>query len=246
LTDSLGLPRHEDDASKRDRGQVLVIGGCDETPGAVLLAGIAALRVGAGKLQIATSARAALPLAIAVPEARVLPMANVDDALVRDADGVLIGPGVLDDEGMDELLDLVLRNAQGTVVVDAGAIPALGRRADVAGATVIAVPNPGEIRHLGDEPATRLGITVSCRDAKTTITAPDGREWIEEAGSVGLATSGSGDVAAGIVVGLAARGATTEAAAIWGARLHGWAGERLPFGFLARDLLDQLPGLLPH
>jgi hydroxyethylthiazole kinase-like uncharacterized protein yjeF len=241
----LGLPRHEDDASKADRGQVLVIGGCDETPGAVILAGLAALRVGAGKLQIATSERAALPMAIAVPEARVLSMANVDAALVSRADAVLIGPGVLDDSGMDDLLDLVLRSARGTVVVDAGAIPALGRRSHVD-AAVIAVPNAGEIAHLGDDPATRLGITVSCRDAKTTITAPDGRTWIEEAGSVGLATSGSGDVAAGIVVGLAARGATPEAAAVWGARLHGWAGERLPFGFLARDLLDQLPGLLPH
>jgi NAD(P)H-hydrate repair Nnr-like enzyme with NAD(P)H-hydrate dehydratase domain len=153
---------------------------------------------------------------------------------------------VLDDTGLDDLLDLVLRSAQCTVVVDAGAIPALGRRSHVDGAVVIAVPNVGEVRHLGDDPAARLGITVSCRDAKTTVTAPDGRTWIEEAGSVGLATSGSGDVAAGIVAGLAARGAAPEAAAVWGARLHGWAGERLPFGFLARDLLDQLPGLLPH
>jgi hydroxyethylthiazole kinase-like uncharacterized protein yjeF len=239
----LALPRHDDDASKTDRGTVLVIGGSDETPGAVLLAGEAALRVGAGKLQLATTERAALPLAIAVPEARVLPMSGVDAALLERADAVLLGPGVLDDDGMDDLLDLVLRSTGGTVVVDAGAIPALGRRTTVTG-TVIAVPNADEVEHLGDSPATRLGITVSCRDAKTTVTAPDGRTWIDDAGAVGLATSGSGDVAAGIVAGLAAQGASPEAAAVWGARLHGRAGERLPFGFLARDLLNELPGLL--
>jgi hydroxyethylthiazole kinase-like uncharacterized protein yjeF len=241
----LEIPRHDDDASKGDRGQVLVIGGSRETSGAVMLAGLAALRVGAGKLQIATVDEVVIHMAIAVPEARVVGLSTLDAELIGGAAAILIGPGVLDDAGMDQLLDTVLSQAQGTVVVDAGAIPALGRRTEVAG-TVIAVPNAREMELLGESPATRLGITVACREAKTTVTAPDGRTWIEPAGSVGLATSGSGDVAAGVITGLAARGATPEAAAVWGARLHGQAGERLAFGFLARDLLDELPTVLPH
>src|SRR5918912_3825479 len=59
---------------KRDRGSVLVVGGAARTPGAVLLAGLAALRAGAGKLQLAVAAAAAPALAVAVPEALVLPL----------------------------------------------------------------------------------------------------------------------------------------------------------------------------
>ena len=66
---------------------------------------------------------------------------------------------------------------------------------------------------------------------------------------VGLATSGSGDTLAGIVAGLAARGATAAHAAVWGAYLHGSAGRVLagrigPIGFLARELLDEIPKLM--
>lgn len=261
MNDDLELPRHDEDASKQDRGQVLVIGGGRETPGAVLLAGLAALRVGAGKLQIATAVSAAPSLAIAVPEARVIGLAETDagelDAsgasrvaeLAGGADAVLIGPGVLDGDGMDAVLAALLEAATGIVVVDAGALPALGRRARVPG-RVIAVPNAVELEQLGPDAvsvARRLGIVVACRDATTTVAAPDGRTWTDDSGCLGLATSGSGDVAAGAIAGLAARGATPEAAALWGARLHGRAGERLGgIGFLARELLDELPRVLPH
>jgi len=66
---------------------------------------------------------------------------------------------------------------------------------------------------------------------------------------VGLATSGSGDVLAGAVVGLLARGATLDQAAVWATFLHGSAGNRLarrlgPLGFLARELSEELPSLM--
>ncbi len=64
------LPDHGSVETKYDRGVVVVVGGSSQTPGGVLLAGLAALRVGAGKVQLATAASAAAPLAIAVPEAR--------------------------------------------------------------------------------------------------------------------------------------------------------------------------------
>lgn len=261
MSDDLELPRHDDDASKHDRGQVLVIGGGREAPGAVLLAGLAALRVGAGKLQIMTAASAAPGLAIAVPEARVIGLPETDGgeldasgaARVAEqavgADAVLIGPGVLDDQGMDAMLAALLAAATGIVVVDAGALPALGRMDRVRGC-VIAVPNASELEHLGADAVTvaqRLGIVVARRDATTIVAAPDGRTWTDDSGCLGLATSGSGDVAAGAVTGLAARGASPEAAALWGVRLHGRAGERLGgIGFLARELLDELPRVLPR
>jgi hydroxyethylthiazole kinase-like uncharacterized protein yjeF len=242
------LPRHDDDASKDDRGQVLVIGGGRETPGAVLLAGLAALRVGAGRLQLATVTSTAISLAIAVPEARVIGLPETANGeldasgaeqvreLASRADAVLIGPGVLDDVGMDAMLD-ALATSSATIVVDAGAIPAAARRGRVTERTIL-VPNAREAELLGEV----ADAVVSCRAASTTITAPDGRRWIERSGTIALATSGSGDVASGVVAGLAARGASPVTAAIWGAHLHGQAGERIGrIGLIARDLLDQLP-----
>jgi ADP-dependent NAD(P)H-hydrate dehydratase len=241
----LELPRHDDDASKRDRGTALVIAGTAETPGAAMLAGLAALRVGAGRLQIATDPSVATALAVAIPEARVLSVDDVGPSLDR-ADAILVGPGCSED---DDLFELVCSKATGTVIVDAGALPSLHRRGALR-MPAIATPNATEMQPFGDDVrdvAARLGCVVARRDASTTIAHPDGRVWIDESGCLGLATSGSGDVAAGIMVGLAARGASPEAAAVWAARLHGRAGERLGgIGFLARELLDVLPSLLPQ
>lgn len=65
-------PMPDDSTHKGRRGRVLVVAGASHTPGAALLAGVAALRAGAGVLQIATAESVARQLAVAVPEARVL------------------------------------------------------------------------------------------------------------------------------------------------------------------------------
>ena len=98
------LPDPSDSESKEDRGRVLVVGGSRETPGAVRLAGIAALRAGAGKLQIASGSDVAVALAIAMPEAKVVGLAvdkrgqiaSCNSEVLKAAsqtDALLIGPG---------------------------------------------------------------------------------------------------------------------------------------------------------
>ena len=72
LLASFPLPCLAEDGDKEERGRLLVVGGSREVPGAALLAGLAGLRAGAGKLQIATGASLAIPLGLAVPEARVI------------------------------------------------------------------------------------------------------------------------------------------------------------------------------
>jgi ADP-dependent NAD(P)H-hydrate dehydratase len=78
---------------------------------------------------------------------------------------------------------------------------------------------------------------------------PQGEAWAFTQGGVGLATSGSGDTLAGIVVGLLARGATPLQAALWAVYAHGEAGNRLTrahgsVGFLARELLAEIPRVI--
>jgi NAD(P)H-hydrate repair Nnr-like enzyme with NAD(P)H-hydrate dehydratase domain len=94
-----------------------------------------------------------------------------------------------------------------------------------------------------------LGVTLVLKGQRTFIVDPDGSAFVNHAGNSGLATAGSGDVLAGIIAGIAARGATPVQAAAWGVHLHALAGDRLrrqrgPLGYLARELSPELPGLL--
>jgi len=267
------LPEPDEGGSKHDRGTVLVVGGAASTPGAVLLAGLGALRAGAGRLSVATVRSAQVALAIALPEALV-------DGLPEDEDGsldpacapqltqscgsaatVLLGPGLLGKQRVRALLEGVLPGVEeGTVVLDAVALTALGGAPELLAGLqgrVVLTPNGGELAALldGDERegddaaaavADRYGAVVVTQGA---VAAPDGRFWRDGTGGIGLGTSGSGDVLAGVVAGLLAGGAEPAQAAVWGRHLHASAGDRLAArigrtGYLARELLDEVPLVL--
>jgi ADP-dependent NAD(P)H-hydrate dehydratase len=264
-------PLPDPQGGKEARGTVLVVGGSRFTPGAVLLAGVAALRAGAGRLQLAVTSTTAAALSIAVPEAKVVGLPETDDGsvsgdvpehlleLAGEADVITIGPGLDNIAETTRLLERVL-DAAGTgaaVVLDAYALGALSKKPDLlAGrsARVVLTPNVVEAGHLlGREPRDDLAaeaMVLAERYAAVVslyghVAAPDGRCWREESGDVGLGTSGSGDVRAGIVAGLLGRGADPAQAACWGAFAHAVSGQRLVprygrTGFLARELVDEV------
>jgi ADP-dependent NAD(P)H-hydrate dehydratase len=274
------LPDVSEGDGKHARGTVVVLGGAVDTPGAVLLAGLAALRAGAGRLTLATVEQTATALAVAVPEAAVtgLPAtatgtlggAAVEAArdLLDGADAVLLGPGMRKAEDARAFVSGLLPaiGAGTTLVADAmgltcGALDAAtSNRLD---GRTIATPNATEAGVLLDGPdhdspadrsreqtarelADRLQAVIAF---DSHVAAPDGRHWADGSGNSGLGTSGSGDVLAGVIAGLAARGATPEQAAVWGVHLHAAAGERLAarigrLGYLARELLDELPAVV--
>jgi NAD(P)H-hydrate repair Nnr-like enzyme with NAD(P)H-hydrate dehydratase domain len=104
------------------------------------------------------------------------------------------------------------------------------------------------LRAARDAAETFGGVAV-IKGEWSFIVAPDGESFRFKGGGIGLATSGSGDALAGIVGGLAARGSGPLTAALWGVYLHGEAGRLLAgeigrIGFLAREILDQVPGLM--
>ena len=269
------LPDVDDGAGKGARGTVVVVGGAADTPGAVLLAGLAALRVGAGRLSLATAAINAAPLAVAVPESAVTALPVTADgaigadagescrALVSGAQALVLGPGMRDPEATRLVVQGVLRavDEETVVVLDALALTCGGYDDELRarlGKRIVATPNRKEASYLldGDVPdddadAARAvaELTGTVVAMQSVIVAPDGRSWVDQSGDSGLGTSGSGDVLAGTIAGLAARGATPEQAAVWGAHLHADAGERLSarvgrLGYLARELLDELPQVL--
>jgi hydroxyethylthiazole kinase-like uncharacterized protein yjeF len=276
------LPQPGEDADKDDRGRVLVVGGSTQVAGAVLLAGVAALRAGAGKLQLATVGSAAAALTIGVPEALVVALpqsrtgeiagARAHAALTKFAaatNALLIGPGMSSDRAAHALMAPLVRRLSDrcVLVLDAAAAIALGSDASMLrplDGRAVLTPHAGEMASLlgadkhdvAREPAAfaqtaarQFGAVVALKGAETYIAVPEGKVFRYSGGSVGLATSGSGDTLAGIVAGLAARGAPPLHAAVWGAYLHGAAGRVLArrmgrVGFLARELLDELPPLL--
>ncbi|WP_349897348.1 NAD(P)H-hydrate dehydratase [Parafrigoribacterium soli] len=260
--------------SKYARGSVLVVGGASSTPGAVLLAGTAALRVGTGRLSMAVAGSVAPALAVAMPESAVLalPESSAGAVLAEGAarleqafaatDVVLIGPGLDDADETQALLRALspLGGESTSFVLDAyalGVLPELGDALEGWAGRLVLTPNKGEAeRLLGrdirdlevdiPELARRYNAVVTCFGL---ISSPDGRRWRLGSGPGGLGTSGSGDVRAGAIAGLMARGADPAQAACWGSHLHITAGDRLsarigPTGFLARELIDELPSLL--
>ena len=278
----LPLPALDDAGDKESRGRVLVIGGSAQVPGAVLLAGVGALRAGAGKLQLATARVAAVPLALAVPEAMVVALPTSRDgelagaraaAPLRDhaarAQAVLVGPGMAAGRPTHALLAALVPRLgdDAMLILDGAAVVALRHGPELLaplGGRAVLTPHAGEMASLlgidkrevdADPPATarraaeRFGAVVALKGAESWIAAPDGPLYHYRDGVVGLGTSGSGDTLAGIVAGLAARGADACRAAVWGVWAHGSAGAILArrtarVGFLARELLAEVPALV--
>jgi len=253
-------------ADKKSRGDVLVVGGSRRTPGGIMLAGEAALRVGAGRLRVFVPGSIDAQVGTVLPEAGIHPLpdqasdpfGDAQSAMIAASDAVLVGPGFDDaDETRDTVLAVAAAGPR-LLVLDAYALGILPRvdRARLP-EQLILTPNREELAILLDSDADEVGedlvaaageaarryqAVVSCYE----ITADaEGRVARISGGGPGLATSGSGDALAGAVTGFAARGTGPMRAAVWGAWVHARAGdrltERLGLGFLARELVAELP-----
>lgn len=216
----------------------------------------------------------AVPEARVIPlketEAGCIDESEVEPLLkyVKDAKAVLIGCGLQNGPPLGSLLDALLGcGVHIPLVLDAAVLGGLSKRAAMLKAWkggAIVLPHPGEMARLLDcdleevtadplaaarRAAEMLGVTAVIKGEHSHIVSPDGQAFRFHGGGVGLATSGSGDTLAGIVGGLCARGADPLTAALWGVYLHGEAGRRLTasvgrIGFLARELLDLIPGIM--
>jgi hydroxyethylthiazole kinase-like uncharacterized protein yjeF len=184
-------------------------------------------------------------------------------------DALVLGPGMTRGQDTEALVAGLLRSAPVNllIVLDAGGLTAaagLHREIAAHGGRTILTPHHGEMsklagvpaevvkansREVAAEVARACNAVVVLKGEQTVLVAPDGACVRFEGGNNGLATSGSGDVLAGLVGGFAARGADPFTAAGWGVFVHGTAGERAaeavaPLGYLARELLPQVPAIV--
>lgn len=265
------------DGGKETKGRLLVVAGSREVPGAALLAATAAMRAGAGKLRIATGASIAANIGIGMPEAMVVALpeetdgslANaVVDELARQAataDAIVAGPGLKQSASCERIAE-VLIESPARLAFDAAILRCLQPLPDHKHLSeLILLPHAGELASLldcdeqaierdpvscGHRAAELYRAIVLVKGVVSHVVTPDGRSWTYNGGAPGLGVSGSGDVLAGIVAGLLARGAEPLNALLWSVWLHGEAGARLakkvgPIGFLAREIAAEVPALLP-
>ena len=267
------LPDRDPFAHKGKFGKILLLCGSEGYTGAAALASMGALRSGAGLVFLGVPRSIYAIEAVKLTEPVVFPLPDEDGKLNREAipeilerlpkmDAVLVGPGLGQSEGVQEVVKTVLEQATCPVVLDADGINMVAKHMDILRgrtAPAILTPHDGEFARLGgvigadrvaaaEQMARELGCIMLLKGHHTVIT--DGSStYINHTGNPGMAVGGSGDVLAGIIVSLLGQGIAPLEAAACGAWLHGAAGDRCAaelgqYGMLPTDMLNILPRLL--
>ena len=212
-------------------GHVIAIGGSRSKPGAILMAGAAALRAGAGLVTVATAAGASETVIASTPELMLEPGRELEDgSLGADSfdaglfDGktvAALGPGLGTSEANLALARQIYENCTLPLVVDADGLAAVSP-ADAAPrpAPTVLTPHPGEMARLVDtdtasvqrnrletarKVAAQTGAFVVLKGQRSLVAAPDGDVAVNPTGTPGMATAGSGDILTGIIAGLLAQ-----------------------------------------
>ena len=268
LPDHPCLGRRLRGAHKGDHGHVLVVGGDRGFAGAVRLAAVAAARVGAGLVSVAT--REAHAAAVSAMRPEIMSRGVEDEASLEALTGratvVAVGPGLGRGTWGERMFASALGYRSGLLVVDADALNHLagaGRSATRRDDWVL-TPHPGEAARLlgvstGEVQADRFAAAAAIRERFGGVCVLKGAGTIVDAGpprpvgvcvngNPGMGTGGTGDVLTGVVAGLAAQGAGPVDAAELGVCVHGKAGDRAARagerGLLAGDLVAELRGLV--
>ena len=266
------LPRRDRNAHKGDFGRVLIVAGSVGYTGAPVLAANAALRAGAGLIFVGVPEAVYPIVAQKLDEPMVFPLACYGEGrlntraipeLVKRLEGCdacLVGPGLGRSPAILDAAAAVLTHAACPVILDADGINCLEGNIDVLGqakSPVILTPHDGEFRRLGGDPAPARryesakelaktwGVTVLLKGHRSLTVSAD-RVYLNPTGNPGMATGGSGDVLAGILLALLGQGLAPAEAAAAAAWLHGAVGDYCAelwgeYGMTPSDMIANLP-----
>ena len=267
------LPDRPADGHKGTFGKILLLCGSRGYTGAAALAAMGALRSGAGLVYLAVPDSIYDIEAVKLTEPVIIPIADEDGryapesveqilSLLQGKNAVLIGPGIGQSDGVEAVVCAVLEHFNGPVVLDADGINLMRMHKDIlrgrTGPTIL-TPHDGEFVRFGGvlesdriasakQLARDLGVIVLLKGHRTVITDGDS-VYLNRTGNPGMATGGSGDVLAGVIVSLLGQGISPLKAAACGAWLHGAAGDICEkeigqYGMLPSDMVNVLPRLL--
>lgn len=248
------LPARKTGAHKGDFGKICIIGGQLGMTGAPVLAGIAALRAGAGLVRIAAP-KTLLPIIAALdPCYTTIPLDDEDGQLTpaalqtalaqtEDNDIIAIGPGLGTSRPARSITAALTEIKDLRLVIDADALNCLAKDPAWVSrkkASIILTPHPGEMKRLWNSLfrtsipqdrseqaaaiAEKTGCTVLLKGAATIVTDAD-KIYTNTTGNPGMATGGSGDVLTGVIAALAAQKLDNFSAAQLAAHIHGTAGD---------------------
>jgi len=216
-------------------GHVLVIGGSVGKAGAAAMAGISALRAGAGLSTVATPKSALPTVAGFHPELMTEPLAETEagtiaknaaarlDELAKGMTVLAIGPGISRHPQTAELVRELVAKRTASLVVDADGLNAFEGLTDKLSGknrSLVITPHPGEMARLAacttaDVQKDRLGVArkfanehdliVVLKGHRTLVVRPDGEAWVNTTGNPGMSTGGTGDILTGMVAGLIAQ-----------------------------------------
>lgn len=263
-------PKRNAEAHKGSCGRLLIIGGSAGLTGAPVLAGMGALRSGAGLVTLGL--RDGLLLTEKPPELMVKSWSQIHQqietlGLGREYDAAVIGPGLSTAPDGRDLLFKVLAEENLTKVLDADALNILSSEEDwwtKARGSLVLTPHPGEMARLTglsiaavqkdrlaivEESAELWQAVVVLKGAGTTVASPEGLIYINPTGNPGMATGGTGDLLSGMLGALLGQGLSPLEGACLGVYMHGaaadLAAEELGYtGMIAGDLLSRLPRVL--
>ncbi len=226
-------------------GSLAIFGGATGMTGAALLAGRAALKLGAGRVYVGMLEEMSLD-----PGAPELMLRHPDDALGQNLDAIVVGPGLGQSERAEALVGAVLASDM-PCVLDADALNLLADNRDLRvacakrKADTLLTPHPAEAGRLLDEKTAdvqrdrlvaaqrlskELDVHVVLKGNGSVIAARDGHWFINTTGNPGMASAGMGDVLAGFLGALLAQGLSGEAALVLGVHLHGAAADAAGVG----------------
>ena len=267
------LPDRPADGHKGTFGKILLLCGSRGYTGAAALAAMGALRSGAGLVYLAVPDSIYDIEAVKLTEPVIIPVADKDGryapesvekilSLLQGKDALLIGSGIGQSDGVEAVVCAVLKHFNGPVVLDADGINLMRMHKDILRgrtAPTILTPHDGEFVRFGGvlesdriasakQLARDLGVIVLLKGHRTVITDGDS-VYLNRTGNSGMATGGSGDVLAGVIVSLLGQGIAPLEAAACGAWLHGAAGDICEkeigqYGMLPSDMVNVLPRLL--
>lgn len=274
------IGRRDANTQKGDFGKLLIIAGSMGMSGAAYMAAQAALKSGTGLITLACPDCINTALESKTTEVMTLPLESEEGHFSETAlaeiinridsvNAVLIGPGLGRSDAVTELVRTVLRTSRVPVIVDADAINAVSRDMDMLSecdCELVFTPHAMEMKRLtgleipyieanrlevSREFAEEYGAVLLLKGPHTVVTAPSLVQYINNTGNAGLASGGSGDVLAGIIAALAARGIECASAAAAAAHIHGKAGDiaAARFGMesmSAVNVLDCLPEAISH
>jgi len=238
-------------------GSLAILGGAAGMTGAALLAGRAALKLGAGRVYVGLLEERAPAVDMLAPE---LMLRHPDDALGVDLDALVIGPGLGTGERAETLVGAALAS-EIPCVLDADALNLISENTDLRkacakrSADTLLTPHPAEAaRLLGSTLATvqedrvkaarllaeNLNAHTVLKGNGSVLVARDGHWFINDTGNPGMASAGMGDVLAGMLGALLAQRYPGETALVLGVHLHGAAADALggPAGLTASELID--------